>query len=42
MKAEAFYTDNVKLTTYLVCELCKYPELAVNLRNRNNKFLEEA
>ncbi len=25
MKAEAFYTDRVKMTTYLVCELCNYP-----------------
>lgn len=41
MKAEAFYTDKLKLTTYLVCELCNYPELAVHLRNRNNKILEE-
>lgn len=42
MKAEAFYTDKVKLTTYLVCELCNYPELAFYLKNRNNKILEEA
>lgn len=42
MKAEAFYTDKLKLTTYLVCELCNYSELAVHLRNRNNKILEEA
>lgn len=42
MKAKSFYTDMSKMTTYLICELCSYPELRVYLRNRNKNFLSEA
>lgn len=41
MKAESFYIDKNKMTTYLVCELCDFSELAIFIRNQNTKSISE-